>query len=240
MTCVCRCAARGIALVELSGILAVMLPLVLAGVVIGDYVQTVARVNEAVHTRVVDGVMSSTVNPTYASPAFSLNTNGQAAVRTAALNQLIATLRDALVNDLHGQFSGATGQDYFVEVGWATLPVNQLTGEVTSTNPQSISVVTGGALLASSARSMAQEFQLFVQSTLAVEPPGQPSSLSTALPRISAGASDPYRFLPTTVLVGARVSARSGSDLIRSTLSGLGIQTIIRDFRAVHLRGDVR
>jgi len=232
--------ARGIALVELSGILLVMLPLILAGVVIGDYVQAVSRVNEAVHTRIVDGMFGNTTTPTHVSPAFGLGVNGQASLRNAELNQLIATLRDALVNDLSGQLFGATAQDLFVEVGWVTLPVNQTTGEVNSTNPQIVSVVTGGALSVSPPRTMVQEFQLFAQATIAAEVPGQPSSLATALPRISASGTDPYGFLPMSVLLGARVSARSGNGLIRDTLSGLGIQTVIRDFRAVHLRGDVR
>ena len=228
--------ALGIALVEFAGILLVLLPLVIGGIVVGDYVQSVSLVSGAVHTRVVDGLIGSTSTPVRASAVYRLSGSGLT-LRTAELNQLVGMVRDALASDINGKFSGATSQDYVVEVGWAVLNVNTSSGQLTSARPAQVTVVTGGGLAAQHARTMTQEFEHFVQEALNADQSGQPSSL--AIPLALYTGSGTNRFAAQSVLVGARVAVRSGSAAVRDTLSTFGISTTIHDFRAVHLRGDV-
>ena len=226
--------ALGIALVEFAGILVVLVPLVVGGIVVGDYAQSVSLVNGAVHTRIVDGVIGSTA--TRAVSVYRLVGNALQ-VRSADLTQLTSLVRDALATDLEGRFSGASSQDYLVEVAWATLNINTATGQVLSATPAQLTAVSRGGLSVQHPRTFAQEFERFAQEAMSADQPGLPSSLAIPFPLHTMPGAN--RFAAQAVLLGARVAVRSGSTFTRDTLSTFGIDPTIRDFRAVHLRGDV-
>lgn len=232
--------STGIGTLETALALMVLLPVLLGGFAVVEYVQSVMYLNDVLDKYLYnDSVKPFTVrNDAAGNFSLQLNRNDL----QSYVDKMLDRTKDDLAKRLAARGSGvsqSTSQKFFIEASVVELPIDPSSG-TPGRFQERIRTTRGGLQIPESAKNKAdlyKEFEILSSRTVTGTSDG-PSIY--AVPAVMYNSSKP-KYLDGSVLVGLRIFLsldQSFSGYIFNTL-GFGESPIVSAHKAFNLRGDL-
>jgi hypothetical protein len=226
--------SRGLAILETSMIILVLLALLIGAVGFVHLFGQSSTVNQAIDRQVYD----AGVKP------FTIEINPDGTIRPAyqegVVRDFAMVVRDRVVLQLLNsvQEDSRSLQQIRVEVAYATVPINRETGQADASGMTITTIPSGGSLTVPSALDEELPLRALFLDRVTEGGAGGPSlaALPTGRSSASFGSSN---YFPVGVMLGARAFLSLEGSGAGTLLESVGVPPFVGDRKVVWLRGEV-